>query len=157
MVVYIPLSRGATSVIDDIDADLANFKWCLANRYAVRGCRGRQIALHRIILARILERELQPGEVCDHRNGNGLDNHRSNLRVCTQSQNSKNQKMRVTNTSGYRGVWIDKSESEPRKWYACIKVNRKSIHLGRFNTPEEAAAAYESAAEHYFGEWKHAS
>lgn len=90
-------------------------------------------------------------EFIDHINGIKTDNRISNLRVCTMSENSHNQTKRKTNVSGYKGVsWF----KESGKWRATIGINNKHIHLGLFDTPEEAHKVYCKAADQYHGEFK---
>lgn len=106
--------------------------------------------LHRVILARILGRELQKGEFCDHVNGNACDNRRSNLRPCSHSENIRNSRKPMTNTSGLKGVTFHKASN---KWLTQIGIDGKRIHLGTFATREEAYAAYCEAAIRLFGEF----
>lgn len=99
--------------------------------------------MHRIILARKLGRELLPTEKVDHEDGNGLNNRRSNLRLATTTQNNRNRGLQAHNTSGFKGVnWDERLQ----KYRAKITVNRKCIHLGMFDTAQEAADAYDGAA-----------
>jgi hypothetical protein len=84
------------------------------------------------------------GIVIDHINGNGLDNRRANLRICTYSQNNCNTKAKVKGASKYRGV--SKSRKSDTPWQAKIYVRRKQIVLGFYKTQYEAALAYDSAA-----------
>lgn len=100
--------------------------------------------MHRIIMNCPEDRQV------DHINGDGLDNRKSNLRVCTQRQNSCNTLKYSTNKSGYKGVSFSK---DTNKWRATIVVNYKQIHLGLFNTPEEAAEAYINKAREIQGEF----
>lgn len=88
-------------------------------------------------------------QVVDHINKNGLDNRRCNLRVCTVRQNAQNHKRFATNTSGYTGVNL-----EGKKWRARLRGNdSKKIHVGNFNTPEEAAVARDKKALELRGEF----
>lgn len=86
----------------------------------------------------------------DHRNGDGLDNVRANLRLATPSQNAANAKLRAGNKTGFKGVSFCKAT---RRWRADITVNGRTRNLGRHATPEEAATAYDRAAAEHFGEF----
>lgn len=158
--IEIQLTQNYTTIIDAIDADLASLKWCVelqrVRPYAVRGTQhdtlsGRTVKpLHRYIGERIAGRPLTREEQVDHRDGNSLNNTRDNLRVCTQSQNLANKGMLCNNTSEFKGVWLHKQTGA---WAACIRVNNKTIHLGLFDTKEDAAIVYNHAALEYFGDF----
>ena len=99
------------------------------------------------------------GEIVDHKNGNGLDNRISNLRICTQSQNMMN-KSKQKNKTGYKGVSIynpnrySKKINKSKKIYiVSIGINYKTIYIGRFANKIKAALAYDKAAIGYFGEF----
>lgn len=140
-------------LIDDKDFELVSqYKWRLhagkdKHYYAVVYVKCRPILMHRLIM--------QPGKgkVVDHINGDGLDNTRKNLRVCTQSQNIMGKKMQKNNTSGYRGVSLRTKGKSIGKYEACIRLNGKKIHLGRYKTAEEASSAYIIANKKYFKEF----
>jgi hypothetical protein len=149
----IPLSKGKIALIDDQDADLVMpFKWYSSltknTTYAIRGSSrvgGKQITIlmHRVIL------DAPPGMFVDHRDGDGLNNCRDNLRLCTRSQNEMNKRIQG-GTSRFKGVcWHGKRE----KWEARIGVNRKRTHLGYFTDETEAAMAYDVAARELFDEF----
>lgn len=86
----------------------------------------------------------------DHRDTNGLNNAWSNLRAATKSQNNANTRTAKNNKAGVKGVMRDK---HGRRWVAQIKPGGKSMHLGTFDTQEEASAAYGAAAAKFFGEF----
>jgi hypothetical protein len=156
--ITIPLTRGYVTVIDAVDADLADLKWhtllapdtCYVRRSkSVDGRRG-VLFIHQVILARMLGRDLTKGERVDHINGDGLNNTRSNLRLATHTQNLRNARISRANTSGFKGVHWRK---DIKKWQAYIYLDGKKILLGYFDTPELAYAAYCEAAEKLFGEF----
>lgn len=89
-----------------------------------------------------------PNHLLDHIDGNRVNNRWSNLRFATPLENSRNAGLPKDNTSGYRGVVQSRG-----RWKAQIKFNGRSKHLGVFDTKEEAALAYETAAKDHFGEF----
>lgn len=153
-VIQIALYNGSgVTTIDALDADLVGLRWRLyvskaGNEYAYRNASGKYEYLHRVLMARMLDRTLDRRELVDHQNNYGLDNRRSNLRLAGFSGNHYNKRRNKNNTSGYKGV-----SAQEGRWHACICVNYRTIHLGTYDTKEEAHAAYCEAARFYAGEF----
>jgi HNH endonuclease/AP2 domain len=84
----------------------------------------------------------------DHKNGQRGDNRWENLRHATKSQNQGNARKRSDNTSGFKGVWRHKE-----KWRSVVFKDRRKYHIGLFDTPEEAHAAYVKKATELHGEF----
>lgn len=160
-VVEIPLTQGQTGLISAVDADLLEWKWHAwfhprTETYYVRRTitpapKHRQtIQLHRVILARILGRELLPGEQVDHVHHLTLDNRRSELRLATHGQNIWNRAGIKGAVVDFKGVYFEKSSG---KWRAEIRANNHRVLLGRFTSAESAARAYDAAARDMHGEF----
>lgn len=95
-----------------------------------------------------------PPSHIDHINGDPSDNRIANLRLATQSQNGANARLRSDNTSGYKGAYWFKPV---KRWMSSICKDGKQVHLGYFDTAEQAHAAYMNAAKEMFGEFARAS
>jgi hypothetical protein len=89
-------------------------------------------------------------QVVDHKDGNTLNNRKYNLRICSRSDNCKNNKLSKRNSSGAKGVYWEK---RLEKWMAAIVSNRKFKNLGYYDDFEEAVKARKNAEEQYFGEF----
>lgn len=113
--------------------------------YFVSHNKGVRTWLHRFILG------CPKGKFVDHRSGDTLDNRRSNLRICTHTENNRNRKISKNNFSGYKGISI--SNRKAGTWRARIMVDWKRMCLGSFKNKEEAAKAYNRAALKYYGEF----
>jgi hypothetical protein len=87
-----------------------------------------------------------PPDETDHINRDKTDNRFANLRAVTKSENQHNTNLKITNTSGYKGVHYCKTN---KKWRAQIMLNNVHKNIGRFSTPEEASAAYLAAQKIY--------
>lgn len=107
---------------------------------------GLKYGAHRVVWA-FAHGDWPPSEL-DHKDGNPLNNSLSNLRVAERAQNLRNQGLRKTNSSGYKGVSWNKTY---RKWQARIQVDKKQIWLGLFDTVEDAAEQYKQAAKAHHG------
>lgn len=154
----IPLTKGYSAEVDDEDYDrLAAFRWHVAltgrrnqRPYARRAVwvdgKSRSIAMHREILGF--------GGFIDHRDGNGLNNQRSNLRRCTRSDNMANSAPRLHRASQWKGVTRNTNKGRAEwPWRARIAKNGTGFHLGHFRQEYNAATAYNFAAEEVFGEF----
>ena len=153
----IPLTRGQVAIVDAEDFEwLSQYKWFVSWREDARNyyantytdeivSYGRKIeSMHRLIM------KAKKGEIVDHINGNGLDNRKENLRIVTKRENSINSKIQSNNTSGVKGVALDKSRG---KWIVQIMIDKKSKNLGRFDTFEEAVKVRKDAEKLYYGEF----
>lgn len=146
---YIELTQNKKALVDDEDfEDLNAFKWTYCNGYAARKKPGnKNFFLHTSVMKCPL------GKKVDHINGDALDNRKCNLRICTQAQNLRNQKLSKGNTSGYKGVSFMKSGRRQKRWVVKIVLDYKQKHVGYFATKEEGARAYNKAATKLFGEY----
>lgn len=146
----IKLTKGYVAFVDDEDYDnLIGLNWyaCQCNKkvYARASLpNDKKVFMHRYLLECMSDREI------DHKDGNGLNNQRVNLRECTRQQNACNRSKSKNTTSVYLGVSWRKERS---KWRAGIKKNDKYTHLGYFNSECDAAIAYNNAAKSLNGEF----
>jgi hypothetical protein len=152
----IPMAGPKYAIVDPEDYErLRKYEWFsrkgrnsyYANRHGIRKKNGNKslIQMHRMII------EVPEGKVVDHKNRNGMDNRKANLRPATHSQNMCNKRKHPgKKNSKYRGVYWKKSH---RKWAALIGFQRKKINLGYFNNEIDAAKAYDEAAKKYHGEF----
>lgn len=154
MATEIKTTNGHTVIVDDADFDYLNqFSWSAVcpNPHTFYAQRNKQIAKGKFVTS-LMHRELlnaPKGFQVDHIDSNGLNNQRKNLRVCTHSQNQRNQVKR-RGKSKFKGVYLN---SKLGRWYAQIKLNGKSTHLGMFELEIDAARAYDKAAKNNFGEF----
>jgi hypothetical protein len=145
----ITLPDGRYALCDREDFNyLSRFRWALGSpasgqMYPVTQIGNTKIPMHRMVIGHVGKLN----EV-DHINRDGFDNRKCNLRVCSRSQNLRNRDAKK-GRSRFKGVW----PTDSGRWRAHIKVEGKRISLGTFEREEQAAAAYDSAAEKYHGKF----
>ena len=159
----IPLTKGQVAIVDDEDFEyLSQFKWhfkkgrCKKIGYAAR-CEylGKVDGRYKQITI-LMHKEIMNSfdHEIDHRDGDGLNNQKFNLRPATSSQNAMNRtKQRFNNgptSSKYKGVYW---HSRDKHWVARITVDRRVIPIGIFCTEIDAAMAHDEAALKYHGEF----
>lgn len=145
----IPLTQGKVALVDDEDFEwLLQWKWHAEKHgrtwYARGKVNGKLISMHCIIM------NTPAGKVTDHASGNGLDNRRDNLRVCTKYENRCNTRKHRDNSHSFKGTF-----RHGKNWSARIHIYGKDIHLGTYLTEVEAAHAYDSAAREIHGKFAH--
>ncbi len=148
-IAYVPLTLGYVAMVDAADVPLIEgrnwFAHPVGRTVYARCTSGRKkVYLHRFIM--------QPEDdmSVDHISGDGLDCRRSNMRTAHHRQNIRNQRLRTTSTSGFKGVGWHKASG---KWRADIRLDGKSKYLGLFLTPEDAHLAYCAASAKLHGEF----
>jgi len=155
----IKLTKGYVALVSDKDyRRVSQFKWYTQIEHYKGGTvkwvrAARNVLLHTgkrsiQLMHRFIKQVTNPRIKVDHKDHNGLNNQRSNLRKSTQKQNCGNQKLRKNNNSGLKGVYWYVPTG---KWCARITVNYKCINLGYFLDKLEAAKEYDKAATKFFG------
>ena len=177
----IELTQGYKTMVDDEDYDLATkyygdeqIKWYVRVikgatliRYAEKSVLtkrqkdffsnllGYEISFSHLYLHRLIMK-CGPKDIIDHIDGNGLNNQKSNLRLCTRQQNAQNRKRKRTNITGYKGVRRNPAIKEgSRCWEAHIHdpLTKKDIRIGSYYSREDAAIAYNEMAIKLFGDY----
>ena len=153
-VAFVPLTKGYTAIVDAACVALvAGFNWSaqedkradgtIRTVYALRLERGKKIRMHRAITGARADMEV------DHINGDGLDNRLKNLRAVSHAENLTNQRKKVNNRSGFKGV----SPRPNGTWQAKIVKDGMRRHLGTFARAEDAHMAYAAASAELHGEF----
>lgn len=132
----------ARALIDSSDVELVSkHKWSFSNGYVISKIDGKFTSIHRLIM----EEELKGKNKMDidHKNGIRIDNRRSNLRICTRSQNNQNRK-------GALGICFNKNN---KKWVSYVRVNYELKYLGYYEDRNDALSARRAGELLYFGEF----
>lgn len=148
----IQLTQGKFALVDDEDYDyLISLKWSTRNHsgnsyacysYVSKGKRN-SFPMHRLIMG-VINKTV----IIDHIDHNGLNNQKSNLRICSRQQNSCNRSLTKNSFSKYKGVTFRRN-----RWHSRICINRKNIPLGYFKNEIDAAKSYDKGAKKYHGEF----
>jgi hypothetical protein len=164
-IVRLPLSNGMFAIIDRSDWENFNefpelqertwshFKSPNRNEthYAVfhHKKKNKTIYLHSVLM------KSQEGEMVDHKDFNGLNCRRENMRLCKSINNTQHRRKSSKRKyhSKYKGISYNETAFPSRPWTATIYDNKVKIHLGYFCSEEEAACAYNEAAIHFHGEF----
>lgn len=145
-------SLNLVAFVDDDDFDrISQIKWhAWASKIKTSGIVSAYYAVgsKREIMHRIIIGDACSGKQVDHKNRNGLDNQKHNLRLSDHSSNLANRPKSRLNTSGFKGVY-----RASKRWVAMISFQDKLRVLGRFDNREDAAMAYDAAATKQWGEF----
>ena len=155
--VEIPLTQGKVAVIDAEDLSLIQgYSWhaCFhghtwyAKAWEPGASPKRKVYMHRLIVG------AREGTEVDHRDRNGLNNCRDNLRIVSRQQNCRNQKLKH-GASAFKGVSFCRRD---KRWVAQIRdAEGRKRNLGRYDTEQEAASAYDAAALRFHGSFAYAN
>lgn len=148
----VPLTRGFYAIVNESDyLWLMRWKWSVQYVKSTKGFvatrTGRVGKRCTVLMHRQIAAEDGLPEV-DHKNRVSIDNRRNNLRPCTSSQNHANRPVHQSNQCGIKGV-----TPVGKRYRSTITKNRKTVHLGYFDTPKEAGDAYWEAAQSIHGEF----
>lgn len=152
----IQLTRGMVAVIDDEDFDLVRgFRWTAHNasgvcyaaaRIKTEGGKYKLVLMHRLIL------DAPEDCVVDHKDSDTLNNRRSNIRLCSHSENMRNSKLRSTSTTGVRNVMIERWYKNEFRYRATIRVDGIR-HRRWFTSLEDAGKWANETRESLHGEF----
>jgi HNH endonuclease len=149
---YIALTQGRYAIVDAADYEWLNqWKWCAARSgnlwYAYRKHHGKTVRMHQLIM------NPPKGMVVDHINGNGLDDRRDNLRICTRRQNAWNHGRRKADNASSEFLGVYRRKEDPDKCYVRVTRDGQATNLGPFDTEIQAAQARDQKACELHGEF----
>lgn len=137
-------SNGREFIFDECDLPFFEKTVCTADKRGYVTANRKKNLISHLLLG------VSNDVIVDHVNGNPFDNRRCNLRIASNAQNHWNYRLSARNTTGFKGIYKDKSLN---KYHARICENGKRHYLGAYDSPEQAACAYDAAAREYFGEY----
>lgn len=154
-----PLTKGYFGIVDIQDSDLAKSRnWCAQenerNVYVIHtkwnDGKPKRRHLHRMIYEKMSGVALESQQKIDHRDRNGLNNSRTNIRLASNSQNTINSRLTSKNKSGVKGVcW----KADKQRWRAYISIDGRQKDLGLFKKFEDAVKARRDAEVEHYGEF----
>ena len=152
LVCTIPLTQKKVALVDAADYErVSRYRWCASRVghqwYAQRRYRGTTIRMHQFIM------NPPKGMIVDHANGNGLDNRRDNLRLCTKLENAWNHGRRKEEGAGSQYIGVYPCQRPPGKWCIKVQCDGEVTNLGSFDTDIEAARARDRKALELHGEY----
>jgi len=148
----IPLTQEKFALVDDKDYDwLSRYKWSYVKGgntgYAKRSVWIKENRSYRSRSMQVEILEAKKGDICDHIDGDGLNNTRENLRIVDHSANSANRlNIKNHNKHGFPGIW-----KVGNSFCARIILDKKNLYLGTFYTAEEAAICYKEKFKSIYG------
>lgn len=148
----IKLTKGYETKVDDEDYPLlSKYKWKAyvaksGQVYAFCSGAGQLGPMHRFLI------KAKKGEVVDHKDRDGLNNRKNNLRIGTRVDNVHNS-TKSRGQSKYRGVYLQTNRPDSQRWLSQITYNKKTYYLGRFATQEKAKEAYDNKRKELAGEF----
>lgn len=146
---------GNYALVDDEDYEYLNqWKWSATkhhgNHYAIRTDRQVKGVKVKVSMHRLLLKLIDPNIKGDHKDRNGLNNQKYNLRTCSVGENNRNRTSAKGSSSMYLGVFW---RVRDKKWIAAIRSNKKTKHIGQFNSEKDAAIAYNNFAIKLHGQF----
>lgn len=149
--IYTEKGQRILADVEDFDT-LQNYYWCVDNKGYARARipnsnPSRCIRMHQVVL------NCSSAELVDHKHGDTLDNRKSELRICSTMQNAQNCALRKDNTSGAKGVYVKILKSGKIRYVVHLGYNNRKLHIGTFDTKEEAIEVRKQAELKYYGEY----
>ncbi len=149
---YIPLTQGKYAIVDAADYKwLSQWKWCAVRSgncwYAYRKRRRKTIRMHQVLM------NPPDGMIVDHINGNGLDNRRVNLRICTRRENAWNHGRRKPENASSQFIGVFRDKRAPGKCHVRVTRDGQATKLGPFDDEIEAARVRDRIARELHGDF----